>query len=39
MHTVQILWFLSLPVVIYLTYRIILFVLKKYEQKYPPDIH
>jgi hypothetical protein len=36
MHTVQILWFFSLPVVIYLTYRLILFIVKKYEKKFPP---
>jgi len=38
MHTVQILWFLSLPVMIYLSYRLVLIVLKKYEKKIPPEI-
>jgi|GEM_PF-2267715 len=38
MHTVQILWLLALPVSIFLTYRVILFVLKKYEKKFPQDV-
>lgn len=38
MHTVQILWFLSLPVMIYLSYRLVLIVLKKYEKKFPPEM-
>jgi hypothetical protein len=38
MHTEQILWFLSLPVMIYISYRLVLIVLKKYEKKFPPEI-
>ncbi len=38
MHTVQILWLLSLPVMIYLSYRLVLIVLKKYEKKFPPEM-
>jgi hypothetical protein len=37
MHTEQILWLLSLPVLIFITYRVVLIVLKKYEKKYPPE--
>lgn len=33
MHTIQILWLLTWPVSIYITYRVVLFVLKKYERK------
>jgi hypothetical protein len=38
MHTIQILWLISLPVLIYITYRVILIVLRKYENKIPPDV-
>jgi hypothetical protein len=38
MHTTQILWLIALPVAIFLTYRVILIVLKKYEKKFPPDV-
>lgn len=33
MFTISILWYLSLPVVIYLSYKIIAFTLKKFENK------
>jgi hypothetical protein len=36
MHLEQILWLLSLPVLIFITYRVVLIVLKKYEKKFPP---
>ncbi len=38
MHTTQILWLLSLPVIIFISYRVILIVLKKYEKKFPPNV-
>lgn len=38
MHISQILWLLALPVVIFIAYRAILIVLKKYEKKFPPDV-
>ena len=30
---IQIIWFFSLPVVIFLTYRLVLFALRKFEKK------
>jgi hypothetical protein len=39
MYIVQILWLLALPVMIFLAYRLVIYALKKYEQKYPPDLH
>lgn len=39
MYITQILWLLALPVTIFFSYRLILFVLKKYEKKYPPDVN
>jgi len=33
MHTAQIIWFLVWPVSIYITYRIVLYILKRYERK------
>jgi hypothetical protein len=39
MHTIQILWLVALPVFIYISYRVILIVLKKYEKKFPPDVN
>jgi hypothetical protein len=38
MHTVQILWLTALPVSIFVAYRMVLIVLKKYEKKFPPDV-
>jgi hypothetical protein len=38
MHTAQIIWLFSLPVLIFITYRIILIVLRIYEKKFPPDV-
>jgi len=38
MYTAQILWLLALPVSIFVAYRLILIVLKKYEKKFPPDV-
>lgn len=37
MYIPQILWLLALPVSIYLSYRLIILLLRKYENKYPPD--
>jgi hypothetical protein len=33
MHLDEIIWFLSLPALIYLSYRIILWAVKRYEKK------
>jgi hypothetical protein len=33
MHTTEIIWFLIWPVSIYLTYRVVLYVLHRYEKK------
>jgi len=38
MHTIQIIWLVSLPVFIFISYRVILIILKKYEKKFPPDV-
>jgi hypothetical protein len=38
MYTSQILWILALPVSIFVAYRLILVVLKKYEKKFPPEV-
>ncbi len=38
MHTAQILWLISLPVLIFITYRVVLIVIKKYEKKFPSDV-
>ena len=35
MHTIEIIKLLSLPVIIYITYRVILFMIKLYEKKFP----
>ncbi len=35
MYIKQIIWLLALPLTIYLSYRLIIFILKKYEKKYP----
>ncbi|MDP2423738.1 MAG: hypothetical protein U1C46_11875 [Bacteroidales bacterium] len=37
-HLGQILWLLSWPALIYISYRVVLVVLRKYEKKYPPTI-
>lgn len=39
MYITQILWLLALPIAIFFSYRLVLFVLKKFEQKYPPDVY
>ncbi len=39
MYTIQIIWLLALPVMIFLSYRLVLFALKRYEKKYPPEVH
>ena len=38
MYIYQILWIIALPVSIFIAYRLILIVLKKYEKKFPPDV-
>jgi hypothetical protein len=39
MHTTQIIWFLMWPVSIYITYRVILFILNRYEKKMAAKNH
>lgn len=36
-HLAQILWLLSWPVLIYVSYRLVLLALKLYEKKYPSE--
>ena len=38
MYTIQILWLLALPLSIFISYRVILIVLKNYEKKFPTDV-
>jgi hypothetical protein len=35
MYTVQIIWLLLLPLAIFLSYRLVLYALKKYHNKFP----
>jgi hypothetical protein len=35
MYTVQIIWFLLLPLAIFLSYRLVLFALRKFQNKFP----
>lgn len=36
-HLTQILWLLSWPVLVYVSYRLVLIALKLYEKKFPPE--
>ncbi len=38
MYTHQILMLVALPVLIFISYRVILALLKTYEKKFPPEI-
>lgn len=35
MHTTQIIWFLSLPLTIYISYLAVRWIIRKYEKRFP----